>query len=83
MIDLIKKKEIKGILVSVLLIALAIFLIIKPDQMIETLIRVIGLFILVCGVFDFTNYIIKKDETKLVDYGLLKGIMELSIASRR
>ena len=61
MLDLVKKKEMRGLLVSFLIIALSIFLIIRPDQMIETLIRVIGLFVLVCGVFDFTNYFVKKD----------------------
>ena len=79
MLDLVKKKEMRGLLVSFLIIALSIFLIIRPDQMIETLIRVIGLFVLVCGVFDFTNYFVKKDDTKMFDMGLSKGIMEVCI----
>ena len=79
MLDVVKKKEMRGLLVSFLIIALSIFLIIRPDQMIETLIRVIGLFVLVCGVFDFTNYFVKKDDSKMFDMGLSKGIMEICI----
>ena len=79
MLDVIKKKEMRGLLVSFLIIVLSVFLILRPDQMIETLIRVIGLFVLVCGVFDFTNYFIKKDDSKMIDMGLSKGIMEICI----
>ena len=42
MIDLIKRKEIKGILVSILLIVLGVFLILKPLEIIGTLVQVIG-----------------------------------------
>lgn len=76
--SVIKQKEIKGILLSILLIGLAIFLMLKPMEIISTLIKIIGIFILICGVFDFANYLIKK-ENKLVDYGLIKGVMELTI----
>lgn len=79
MTDIIKRKEIKGILVSLALIALSIFLILKPEEMVVTLLRVIGIFVLIFGVFDFTNYFIVKDENKLFDYGLLKGIMEITL----
>ena len=77
--ELIRKKEIKGILVSVLLIVLSIFLILKPEEMISTLLKVIGIFVLIAGAFDFVNYFLNKDETKLFDYGLFKGIMEITI----
>ena len=60
MADIIKRKEIKGILVSLVLIALSIFLILKPEEMVVTLLRVIGIFVLIFGVFDFTNYFIVK-----------------------
>ena len=79
MIDLIKKKEIKGILVSLAIIALAVFLILKPEEIITSLLKVIGIFVLIFGVFDFVNYFATKDESKLFDYGLFKGIMEITI----
>ncbi len=78
MMDVIKKKEIKGILVSILLIVLGIFLIIKPIEIIETLLKVIGLFLLICGVFDFANYFTLKNDEKLFDYTLMKGIIEMT-----
>ena len=79
MTDLIKKKEIKGILVSILLIALSIFLILRPEEIIATLLRVIGILVLIFGVFDSMSYFAKKDDTKLFDYGLLKGLMEVTL----
>ena len=81
MIDLIKKKELKGILVSLAIIALAVFLILKPEEIITSLLKVIGIFVLIFGVFDFTNYFVTKDESKLFDYGLFKGIMEITIGA--
>ena len=78
MIDLIKRKEIKGILVSILLIVLGVFLILKPLEIIGTLVQVIGVILLICGVFDFVNYFSLKDEDKLIDYTLMKGIMEIT-----
>ena len=77
--DIIKRKEIESILVSLLLIALSIFLIMRPIEIINTLIKVMGMIILVCGVFDFTTYFVSKKEESLFDYGLFKGIMELTI----
>ena len=79
MIDLIKRKEIKGILVSVLLIALSIFLILKPEEIISSLLRVMGILVLVFGLIDSTSYFAKKDDTKLFDYGLLKGLMGVTL----
>ncbi len=79
MIDLIKKKEIKGILVSVLLIALSIFLILKPEEIISSLLRVMGILVLVFGLIDSASYFAKQDDTKLFDYGLLKGLMEVTL----
>ncbi len=77
--DIIKKKEIKGILGSLLLIVLSIFLMLKPIEIIGTLIKVIGMILLICGVFDFTNYFVNKKEESLFDYGLVKGIIEITI----
>ena len=77
--DIIKKKEIKGILGSLLLIVLSVFLMLKPIEIIGTLIKVIGMILLICGVFDFTNYFINKKEESLFDYGLVKGIIEITI----
>lgn len=79
MIEIIKRKEIKGILVSIALIALSIFLILRPEEMVVTILRIIGIFVLIFGVFDFTNYFVTRDEEKLFDYGLLKGIMEITL----
>ena len=77
--DIIKKKEIKGILGSLLLIVLSVFLMLKPIEIIGTLIKVIGMILLICGVFDFANYFVKKKEESLFDYGLVKGIIEITI----
>ncbi len=76
--NIIKKKEIKGILVSILLIVLGTFLLLKPLEIIETLLKVIGIFLLICGVLDFTNYFTLKNEEKIFDYTLMKGIMEIT-----
>ena len=77
--EIIKKKEIKGILGSLLLIVLSVFLMLKPIEIIGTLIKVIGMILLICGVFDFTNYFVNKKEESLFDYGLVKGIIEITI----
>ncbi len=77
--DIIKKKEIKGILGSLLLIVLSVFLMLKPIEIIGSLIKVIGMILLICGVFDFTNYFVNKKEESLFDYGLVKGIIEITI----
>ena len=77
--DIIKRKEIESILVSILLIALSVFLIMRPIEIINTLIKVIGMILLICGVFDFTTYFVTKKEDTLFDYGLFKGIMEITI----
>ena len=77
--DIIKKKEIKGMLGSVLLIVLSIFLMLKPIEIIGTLIKVIGMILLICGVFDFANYFVNKKEESLFDYGLVQGIIEITI----
>lgn len=77
--DIIKKKEIKGILGSLLLIVLSVFLMLKPIEIIGTLIKVIGMILLICGVFDFANYFVNKKEESLFDYGLVKGIIEITI----
>lgn len=77
--DIIKKKEIKGILGSLLLIVLSIFLMLKPIEIIGSLIKVIGMILLICGVFDFANYFVNKKEENLFDYGLVKGIIEITI----
>lgn len=78
MIDLIKRKEIKGILVSVLFIVLGVFLFIKPLEIIETLLKVIGIILLVGGLFDFLNYFSLSSEERIIDYTLMKGIMEIT-----
>ena len=77
--DIIKKKEIKGILGSLLLIVLSVFLMLKPIEIIGSLIKVIGMILLICGVFDFTNYFVNKKEESLFDYGLVKVIIEITI----
>lgn len=77
--EFIKTKEVKGVFSSLLLICLAIFLIAKPAEIVSTLIKVMGVFILICGVFDFSNYFLNKDEDKLFNYNLVKGIMEITV----
>ncbi len=77
--EIIKKKEIKGIFASILLIVLGIFLIMKPDEILKTLIQVMGIILLLMGAFDFMSYFKMSDEEKLFNYGLFKGIMELCI----
>lgn len=78
MIDLIKRKEIKGILVSILFIVLGVFLFIKPLELIETLLKVIGIILLIGGLFDFMNYFRLSSEDRIIDYTLMKGIMEIT-----
>lgn len=77
--DIIKTKEIKSILISILLIALAVFLMMKPLEIVSTLIKVIGMCVLICGVFDFLNYFFKKEDAVLFNYGLFRGIMEITV----
>lgn len=77
--EIIKKKELKGIFASLLLIVLGVFLIIKPDEIIKTLIQVMGIILLLIGVIDFMNYFRMSDEEKLFNYGLFKGVLELCI----
>lgn len=77
--DIIKTKEIKSILISILLIALAVFLIMKPLEIVSTLIKVIGMCVLICGAFDFLNYFFKKEDDVLFNYGLFRGIMEITV----
>ena len=57
--DIIKKKEIKGILGSLLLIVLSVFLMLKPIEIIGTLIKVIGMILL-------TILLIKKKKAYLI-----------------
>lgn len=77
--DIIKTKEIKSILISILLIALAVFLMMKPLEIVSTLIKVIGMCVLICGAFDFLNYFFKKEDDVLFNYGLFRGIMEITV----
>ena len=77
--DVIKKKQIKGIFVSILLIVLGIFLIIKPDDILQKLIQVMGIILLLCGVIDFMGYFKMSDEEKLSNYGIMKGVLEFCI----
>ena len=77
--EIIKKKEIKGIFVSLLLIVLGIFLTIKPNEILKTLIQVMGIILLLCGVIDFMGYFRMSDEEKLFNYGIIKGVLELCI----
>ncbi len=77
--EIIKKKEIKGIFVSLLLIVLAVFLMMKPLEIVKTLIQAMGIILLICGCIDFMSYFKRSEEEKLFDYGLFKGIMEICI----
>ena len=77
--EIIKKKEIKGIFISILLIVLGIFLIMKPDEILKTLIQIMGIILLLCGVIDFMGYFKMSDEEKLFNYGIMKGVLELCI----
>ena len=79
MIEIIKNKEIKGIFTSLLLMVLGILLMLKPLEIVESLIKIMGIVILLCGVLDFLNYFRIKTEEKLFNYGLLKGLLEVSI----
>jgi len=77
--EIIKRKEIKGIFSSLLLIVLACFLIAKPLEIVSTLIKVMGIIILLFGLIDFMNYFRMSEEERLINYGLLKGVIELSL----
>lgn len=78
--EIIKRKEIKGILVSILLIILGVFLIVEPDKIVATLLRIMGIFALIMGAFDITSYFFSKNnEGKLFDYGLFKGVLEITM----
>lgn len=77
--EIIKKKEIKGIFISLLLIALAVFIIMRPNEIVINLIKVIGIALLLIGTIDFMNYFRSPEDERLFNYGLLKGLMELSV----
>jgi len=77
--EIIKRKEIKGIFSSLLLIVLACFLIYNPLEIVNTLIKIMGIVLLIFGLIDFLNFFRMTDEEKLINYGLVKGITELSI----
>lgn len=77
--EIIKRKELKGIFSSLLLIVLACFLIYRPLEIVNTLIKIMGIVLLVFGLIDFLNFFRMSDEEKLINYGLVKGITELSI----
>lgn len=78
--DIIKKKEIKGILGTLYLLYISHFFDVKTYRdLIGSLIKVIGMILLICGVFDFANYFVNKKEESLFDYGLVKGIIEITI----
>ena len=75
--EIIKKREIKGIFISLLLILLSVFIIMRPNEIISNLIKVIGIILI--GTIDFMNYFRAPEDERLFNYGLLKGLMELSI----
>ncbi|MCI8330536.1 MAG: hypothetical protein HFE04_00370 [Bacilli bacterium] len=77
--EIIKKKEIKGIFISILLILLSVFIIMRPNEIITNLIKVIGIVLILIGTIDFMNYFRSPEDERLINYGLLKGLMELSI----
>ena len=60
--EIIKKKELKGIFVSLLLIVLGVFLIIKPLEIVKTLIQIMGIILLLSGCIDFMNYFRMSEE---------------------
>ncbi len=76
--EIIKRRELKGILVSLLLIVLGVFLMMKPLEIVNTLIKIMGIILLLCGFLDSLNYFRDKED-RILNYGLLKGLMELSI----
>ena len=77
--EIIKKREIKGIFISLLLILLSVFIIMRPNEIISNLIKVIGIVLILIGTIDFMNYFRAPEDERLFNYGLLKGLMELSI----
>ena len=77
--EIIKTKEIKGIFISLLLILLSVFIIMRPNEIITNLIKVIGIVLILIGTIDFMNYFRSPEDERLFNYGLLKGLMELSI----
>ena len=77
--EIIKKKEIKGIFISILLIALSIYIIMKPNQIVINLIKIMGIVLILVGTIDFMNFFRSTEEEKIFNYGLLKGLMELAI----
>ena len=76
--EIIKKREIKGIFISALLIVLGIFLMMKPEEIVNTLIKIMGIILILCGALDSLSYF-KNKEDRILNYNLLKGLMELSI----
>ena len=75
--DLFKKYTIRSIIISILLILLAIVLICNPSQLLNTIMTILGIMVVVDGIWHIISYFNEPVEFKAFSFELLEGIAEV------
>lgn len=75
--DLFKKYTIRSIIISILLILLAIVLIFNPSQLLNTIMIILGIMVVVDGIWHIISYFNEPVEFKAFSFELLEGIAEV------
>ena len=75
--DLFKKYTIRSIIISILLILLAIVLICNPSQLLNTIMIILGIMVVVDGIWHIISYFNEPVEFKAFSFELLEGIAEV------
>ncbi len=75
--DLFKKYTIRSIIISILLILLAIVLICNPSQLLNTIMIILGIMVVVDGIWHIISYFNEPVEFKAFSFELLEGIAEI------
>lgn len=75
--DLFKKYTIRSIIISILLILLAIVLIYNPSQLLNTIMIILGIMVVVDGIWHIISYFNEPVEFKAFSFELLEGIAEV------
>lgn len=78
-IDLAKKYEKNSILIAVIMIALALFLIIKPLASILFIINIFSIIMIFEGILHIVSYYKTEKELRLMSFELVEGIVETII----
>lgn len=73
----IKKCEMYSMIISILMIILSLFLIVKPIKSIETFILIFSIILLVNGVIGIITYFTIENEERLFSFDLLSGITNI------